>query len=196
MIVFLHENGFLVLVFCFLGFFVCLFVCLFCFLGPHVQHMAVPKLHHSCSTLGSEPMPATCTKAQGNVRSLTYWSRPGIEPTSSRILVRIITTESLEELPGNEFWCSMLKGYFHFWCSKGRFPKKVLYHMYSHIPILKNKNLRERLQDILHPLHSVWQYFLYHLGLECLPYAFFPKKDHKTANQGSPHKHQSAVNTL
>ena len=35
-------------------------------------------------------------------RSLTHGARPGIEPESSRILVRFITTEPQRELPGSE----------------------------------------------------------------------------------------------
>ena len=42
---------------------------------------------------------ATYTTAHGNTRSLTHWSRPGIEPTSSWILGRFVTTEPQQELP-------------------------------------------------------------------------------------------------
>ena len=38
------------------------------------------------------------TAARGNVRSLTHWARPGIEPTSSWILVGLITVEPQREL--------------------------------------------------------------------------------------------------
>ena len=34
---------------------------------------------------------ATYTAARGNTRSLTHWARPGIEPTSSWILVGFLT---------------------------------------------------------------------------------------------------------
>ena len=43
---------------------------------------------------------ATYTAAHGNAESLT-WVRPGIEPTSSWILVGFITTEPQQELQGN-----------------------------------------------------------------------------------------------
>ena len=43
-------------------------------------------------------MSVTNTIAQGNARSLTHWARPGIEPTSSRILVRFLPTEPQWEL--------------------------------------------------------------------------------------------------
>ena len=41
---------------------------------------------------------ATYTITQGNTRSLTYWGRPGIEPTSSWILVGFVTAEPWWEL--------------------------------------------------------------------------------------------------
>ena len=43
-------------------------------------------------------MSVTYTTTHGNVRSLTQWSRPGIKPESSWILVRFITTEPQQEL--------------------------------------------------------------------------------------------------
>ena len=55
------------------------------------------SLHHSHSNMGSElhlqPTP------QLNVRSLTHWARPGIEPVSSWILAGFITAELQRELP-------------------------------------------------------------------------------------------------
>ena len=42
---------------------------------------------------------STYTTAQGNTGSLTHWARPGIEPASSWILVRLITAEPQWELP-------------------------------------------------------------------------------------------------
>ena len=65
---------------------------IFCFVGPHLQH--IPRLG-----IESEPQPqqweiqatsATYTTARGNVGSLTHWARPGIEPVSSWILVRLV----------------------------------------------------------------------------------------------------------
>ena len=40
----------------------------------------------------------TYTTAHGNTRSLTHWSRPGIEPASSWMLVRFVSTEPRQEL--------------------------------------------------------------------------------------------------
>ena len=43
-------------------------------------------------------MSSTYTAAHSNARSLTSWTRPGIEPVSSWILVRFITTEPWQKL--------------------------------------------------------------------------------------------------
>ena len=74
---------------------------IFVFLGPHLWHMEVPrlglksKLQLQASTAatakGTRHGSATYTTAQGNPRSFTLWVGPGIEPTSSCILVRFIT---------------------------------------------------------------------------------------------------------
>ena len=48
------------------------------------------SLHHSHSNAGIWAASVTYTTAQGNVRPLTHWARPGIEPTSSWILVGFI----------------------------------------------------------------------------------------------------------
>ena len=41
---------------------------------------------------------ATYITTHGNVRSLTRWAGPGIEPASSRILVGFVTAEPQQEL--------------------------------------------------------------------------------------------------
>ena len=49
------------------------------------------------------------TKSHGNARSLTHWSRPGMEPASSWILVGFVTTDPWRELRGGrifEDWLS------------------------------------------------------------------------------------------
>ena len=51
----------------------------FFFPGPHLQHMGVPRLR-----IESELQLLTYVAACGSARSLTPWSRPGFEPTSSR----------------------------------------------------------------------------------------------------------------
>ena len=71
--------------------FFCLFVFVFFFLGPHPQHMEVPKTQPQQCRI--QAMSATtCTTAHGNMGSLTRWTRPGTEPKSSWILVRFIST--------------------------------------------------------------------------------------------------------
>ena len=85
----------------------------FVFLGPHPQHMRFPgsglKNRFSCQpTPQPQPcqiraMSATYTTAHGNSRSLTYWARPGIEPTSSWILVGFVTAELQQELQPSQF---------------------------------------------------------------------------------------------
>ena len=59
---------------------------------------AAASLYHSHDNVGSEPH-AAYTTAHGNDGSLTHWSRPGIEPSSSWIVVCFITTEPWQECP-------------------------------------------------------------------------------------------------
>ena len=80
------------------------FVC-FCFLGPHPWQMEVPiargpirattatlRHSHSHSNVGSElRLQPTLHTVHGNARSLTYWTRPGVELASSWILISILT---------------------------------------------------------------------------------------------------------
>ena len=80
----------------------------FCFLGLHLQHMEVPRLgsNQSCSyQITPQPqkhriqaVSVIYTTGHGNVRSLTHWTRSGIKPTSSGILVKFISTEPQQEL--------------------------------------------------------------------------------------------------
>ena len=68
------------------------------FLGRHPQHMEVLRL-------GAElelQLPAYAT-APSNAGSLTHGVRPGIEPASSWILVRFVSTEPWKELPNYPF---------------------------------------------------------------------------------------------
>ena len=48
-------------------------------------------LHHSHSNAGSVAASVTYSRTHGNAGSLTHWARPGIEPTSSWVLVRFIS---------------------------------------------------------------------------------------------------------
>ena len=75
--------------------------CLPGFLGRHLQHMKIPRLGVelelqllACLTATAMPDPAasaTYITAHSNTGYLTHWARPGIEPASSWILVRLIS---------------------------------------------------------------------------------------------------------
>ena len=90
----------------------------YCFLGLHPWQMGVLRLGSNPSLscrptpqpqqLGIQAAPATYITAHSNAGSLTYWARPGIEPASSWILVRFISS-----LPQWEFQHVM---YFN-WCN-------------------------------------------------------------------------------
>ena len=82
---------------------------LFFFRAAAPQHMEVSRLG-VVSELSNWPtsqpqqlstwaMSVTYTTAHGNARFLTHWLRPGIEPTSSWILIGFITTKPWRELP-------------------------------------------------------------------------------------------------
>ena len=58
------------------------------------------SLDHSHSNTGSEPHLQPTPQLCGNARSLTHQVRPGIKPISSWILVRFLTCEPQQELPG------------------------------------------------------------------------------------------------
>ena len=79
--------------------------------------MATPSAHGSSQARGfNQPVPqlqqhriramsVTCTTAHGKAGSLTYWVRPGIEPTSSWILVGFITAETQRNSLKTFFYC-------------------------------------------------------------------------------------------
>ena len=97
--------------------FICLFVCLsFVILGPHPQHMEVPRLgvelSYSCQPtpqpqqLGIRALSAT---AHGNTGSLTHWLRPGIKPITSWFLVGFVSAASRWELWKWHSWWLLIK---------------------------------------------------------------------------------------
>ena len=77
-------------------------------LGPHPRHMEVPRLgSNPIRRCWSTPEPqqwrmwatsVTFTSAHGKAGCLTHWARPGIEPASSKILVRFVSVEPQWEL--------------------------------------------------------------------------------------------------
>ena len=60
---------------------------------------AATSPHHSHSNARSQPGLQPMLQLLATPWSLTHWARPGIKPTSSRMLVRFITTELCQELP-------------------------------------------------------------------------------------------------
>ena len=72
----------------------------FVFLGLHFRHREVPrlgvKLELQLPTTATATATASViyTTAHCNAGSLTHWARPWIEPASSWMLVRFISTES------------------------------------------------------------------------------------------------------
>ena len=56
------------------------------FLGPHLQHMEVPRLG-----VRSKLQLPTYATACGNTQPLTHWASPGTKPTSSWLLVGFLT---------------------------------------------------------------------------------------------------------
>ena len=91
---------------CCLSFYTNFIVC-FASLGPHLQHMEVPRLGVESELQLLAYDTATSTQDQSHVCDLhhssgqhqTHWARPGIEPASSWILVGLISTEQQQELP-------------------------------------------------------------------------------------------------
>ena len=71
----------------------------FCFLGSHLQHMEVPRL----GVEWERQLPAYTT-ATAMLDPLTHWARPGIEPTSSWILVSLLTHWATTGTPEQPWW--------------------------------------------------------------------------------------------
>ena len=101
----------------------CLFICLFvCFLGPHLWHMEVPRLGVDMELqlpayTTATAMPDSNTTTQSNARSLTHWARPGIEPTTSWLLVGFVYAAPQQEFQSFCFVDSILS-YFALLCFK------------------------------------------------------------------------------
>ena len=78
------------------GFFLySILICIyFCCLGLHPQHLEVPRLG-----VQSELQHPAYTTVHSNARPLTHWARSGIEPATSWLLIRFISTAPWQELP-------------------------------------------------------------------------------------------------
>ena len=85
----------------------------FFFLGPHLQHMEVPRLrgwirasaasHSHSHNARSEAVSASNAAAHGNAGSLLHWAQPGIESLPSWILVGFVTLSH----NGNSWMCCL-----------------------------------------------------------------------------------------
>ena len=85
-----------------------LFFCFICFLGPHPQHMEIPRVGVKSELQWLAYTTATTTQDPSRVcnlhhRSLTQWVRLGIEPTSSWILVRFVNHRARTGTPNTWF---------------------------------------------------------------------------------------------
>ena len=104
----------------------------FSFPGPYLRHVGVPRLG-----VRSELQLLAYAAAHGNARSLIHWARPGIEPTSSWILVRFLTHWVTTGTPNFSFlnldflWCYyfIIKNNFVF--------QKVIFHSKKSYALIK-----------------------------------------------------------
>ena len=94
----------------------------FCFVGLHRLHMEVPRLSvefelqlpaYTTATATTDKS-VTYTTAHGNAISLAHGVRPGIQTTSSWILVGFISAVPQRELPKKTLFCIDTNYYFFF----------------------------------------------------------------------------------
>ena len=74
---------------------------------------AAATLHHSHGNSGSMPHLQLTAQLMAMPRSLTHWARPGIQPTSSWILVGFISVVPQPELQYSVFKVNFKCHYFH-----------------------------------------------------------------------------------
>ena len=135
-----------------------LFIYLFVFLGPNSWYMEVPSLgvelklqlpvYTQLQKLGMQAASVTYTTvtAHSNAGSLTHWVRPGIEFTSSWILVEFITTEPRWEHQDHRPISSHSgRGLRAFW---SLFHKAPIASQRSHLLILSPLEFRIQLVDL------------------------------------------------
>ena len=87
----------------------CLFVCLFVFViwGPHSRHMEAPRLGVQSAAAAGLRHSHSNTDPSHNARSLTHWTRLGIKPLSSCMIVSFISPEPQLELP--KIFCGFMQ---------------------------------------------------------------------------------------
>ena len=78
---------------------------LFLFLGPHAQHMEVPRI----GVKSELQLPAYTTAH--HARSLTHWARPGIKHASSWILVGFVNHWAMVGTPIQAYFFKL--GHWH-----------------------------------------------------------------------------------
>ena len=85
------------------------FLSFFVFLGPHPQHMEVPRLgiqselqlpaYSRAAVMPDLSCICNPNQAHNNAGSLTHWARSGINPATSWFLVRLVSAVPRRELP-------------------------------------------------------------------------------------------------
>ena len=124
---------------------------------PGIWRLPGQGLNWSCSCL---PMPqpqqyqiwatsATHTTAHGNTRSLTHWSKPGIKPASSWILVKFVSTEPWWELLNSVFYHGVLAIY----CCVSKLPQNLVVGSNTHL--LPDSLSRSRIQEWMVLTHGL-----------------------------------------
>ena len=87
----------------------CVFIYSLDLIGPHPQHVEVPRLG-----VKLELQLLACTTAHSNTRTIPNWARPGIKTMSSYILVEFVTAEPNRKSMNLDLNCSKMIGFiFH-----------------------------------------------------------------------------------
>ena len=114
-------------------------------LGPHLWHMEVPRLGieselqlqaYSIATATATWDPSRMCNLHHSwqqCRYLTYWARPGIEPASSSLLVRFVSTVPQQEFPPStflitDFWAKRKSPQDWFWTHRKLWGLGVVCH--------------------------------------------------------------------
>ena len=79
-------------------------------LGVELELQLLAYTTATVTATGVGAVSATYTTAHGNSRSLTHGTRPGIEPETSWILVRIVSAEPPQELQDGHFQALTING--------------------------------------------------------------------------------------
>ena len=125
---------------------------LFFFLRLHLRHMEVPRVEveselqlPAYTTVAATPDPATSV-THTTACSITQWARPGIEPTSSWILIRFLTHGATMTTPKR---LSTLKMFCTWW----RGPGKVCSDHTDKILLGGQGGLYRQMEMSIHTIH-------------------------------------------